>query len=99
MASWSWTAGKPARLGLQNPSLDDCETRRIFSLTKSEMLKRNSNLISRDVHGEGQERQDKSVKVKKQMKCLQAALALAGEGGAQDPVRAVALCKSLWPQC
>jgi len=53
MASWSWTAGKPARLGLQNPSLDDGETRRIFSLTKSEMLKQNSNLISRDAHGEG----------------------------------------------
>jgi hypothetical protein len=45
-----------------------------FSLTKSDMLKQTATLSP----------ETKSVKVKKkQMKCLQAAL--AGEGGAQGP--------------
>lgn len=82
-ASWSWIAGKPAHLALQNPILDDGETRRIFSLTKSEMLKQTATLSPETCMVKGAPRQKRKGK-KKQMKCYRQPWP-GREGGAQAP--------------
>jgi len=66
-------------LAFQDPSLDDDETRRIFSLTKPEMLKRAATLSPETCMVKGVPRQ----KRKGEKACAMLQAALAWEGGAQ----------------